>query len=422
MTLKSGPEFDVFLSHSHDDQHPAYNLSKWLYRVWPNMRVFMTGRDQHEVQALFPDYFLTAIDDSQCLLVLATPRSLKSEYVLQEAKRASEKNISTIILKTKSVTAEEITKTIEGYGCRRIGKGQIVDAAGAKPHVELAILLNEVFPSTIKSDPVSNLPNFSVTENSPLPYWYKEAQQSRPIPDLEQLEKGVASKQDVIRLLEILEKWHEHIDRSTGIKVWAIPEEDQQSEDLYERVCAVLTFASNQSIEQLLTAFRPLLDANFLVMLDRQYRSFSQADKELRDKIKQIHNSFLRVGSVPPPRKSHRDHYNKGVRLARQKRYEEALQEFEEALKIHPNYPNALCNKGAALESLDRYDEAITAYAAALKLHPNDPVTLFNKGAALALLDRYEEAIKEFIKSLQFRPNHQATINNISYCRSRLKK
>jgi tetratricopeptide (TPR) repeat protein len=53
-------------------------------------------------------------------------------------------------------------------------------------------------------------------------------------------------------------------------------------------------------------------------------------------------------------------------------RVPEAMAQFEEALRIDPNYVSAHDNLGQALEDSKRVPEAIGQYQAALQLDPND--------------------------------------------------
>ena len=51
----------------------------------------------------------------------------------------------------------------------------------------------------------------------------------------------------------------------------------------------------------------------------------------------------------------------RGIILQRQQRFEEALKNFDQALAIVPDYPSALNNRGNALLSLQLFDERLQA-------------------------------------------------------------
>jgi tetratricopeptide (TPR) repeat protein len=86
--------------------------------------------------------------------------------------------------------------------------------------------------------------------------------------------------------------------------------------------------------------------------------------------------------------------------------YEEALEAYEKAIKLRPDYSLAWNNKGYSLHDLKRYKEALAAYEKALELDPDDPIAWNNKGAALNDLERYEEALEALEKSIELNPEY----------------
>ncbi|MBW9221687.1 protein kinase [Methanothermococcus sp. SCGC AD-155-C09] len=95
--------------------------------------------------------------------------------------------------------------------------------------------------------------------------------------------------------------------------------------------------------------------------------------------------------------------YNKGVALYYQEKYNEAIECYDKALKIDPNYVDAWYNKGVALKNLGKYNEAIMCYDRVLEIDPGYVKAWNNKGDILYKLGRYNEAIKCYDKSLVIR-------------------
>ena len=58
----------------------------------------------------------------------------------------------------------------------------------------------------------------------------------------------------------------------------------------------------------------------------------------------------------------------KGIILADQQKYNEAISLFDKALAINPNNNHALASKGDALNALGKYDEASKYHDKALAL------------------------------------------------------
>lgn len=76
-------------------------------------------------------------------------------------------------------------------------------------------------------------------------------------------------------------------------------------------------------------------------------------------------------------------HNNLGTALAEEKRYGEAVDHFQEAVRIFPGYAYAYNNLGNSLLSLGRRDEAIKAYSEAVHIKPTYDVARANLAAAV---------------------------------------
>jgi tetratricopeptide (TPR) repeat protein len=51
--------------------------------------------------------------------------------------------------------------------------------------------------------------------------------------------------------------------------------------------------------------------------------------------------------------------------------YSEAIECYNQAIKIDPNYCHAINNKGIILDDLGKYSEAIECYNKAIQINPN---------------------------------------------------
>ena len=90
--------------------------------------------------------------------------------------------------------------------------------------------------------------------------------------------------------------------------------------------------------------------------------------------------------------------------LINQRKYEEALECLDKATQ-KTNEKVLWNDRGVALAGLGRYQEAIQSYENALKIDPNYDVTLNNKGLSLYNLGKYQEAIDCFDRILVLNPN-----------------
>src|SRR6187551_2388266 len=105
-------------------------------------------------------------------------------------------------------------------------------------------------------------------------------------------------------------------------------------------------------------------------------------------------------------------HSNRGAMLAALGRHEDAIESYRKALTIRPDFADAHCNLASALTQLRRYDEALASLDRALALRADYPDALYNRGNALKPLQRYEEALASYDRAMALQPNHADTHNN----------
>ena len=98
--------------------------------------------------------------------------------------------------------------------------------------------------------------------------------------------------------------------------------------------------------------------------------------------------------------------YNRGLALGKLGRNEDALDAFDECLKLDPKHASAWYNRGVALGILGRHEDALHAYDECLKLDPKDASAWNNKGVALGNLGRYEDALHAYDEALKLNPKY----------------
>ncbi|MBX9828993.1 MAG: tetratricopeptide repeat protein [Xanthobacteraceae bacterium] len=97
---------------------------------------------------------------------------------------------------------------------------------------------------------------------------------------------------------------------------------------------------------------------------------------------------------------------NHGNVLDAMKRHDEALANFDEAIRRKKGFAEAHGNRGAALVALERYEEALESFKRAIALKPDYADAFYNQGNALRLLNRYPEALKSFDRAIALRPKY----------------
>jgi protein O-GlcNAc transferase len=96
-------------------------------------------------------------------------------------------------------------------------------------------------------------------------------------------------------------------------------------------------------------------------------------------------------------------HYNRANMLAKMYRLEDAIASYRQALKLAPGYVDALHNLANTLRSAKQPALALEAFNAAIKLNPSADLYA-NRGYALRDVGQYQAAIKSFDKALQLDP------------------
>jgi tetratricopeptide (TPR) repeat protein len=95
---------------------------------------------------------------------------------------------------------------------------------------------------------------------------------------------------------------------------------------------------------------------------------------------------------------------NLGSIRQRQGRIEEAVSDFEKAVKIQPGSPEALDSLGEALTTLGKSDEAIADLLAATRIRPTFVKAHIDLGSALMSAGRVEQSAAQFQEALRLDP------------------
>lgn len=101
-----------------------------------------------------------------------------------------------------------------------------------------------------------------------------------------------------------------------------------------------------------------------------------------------------------------RELVNKGYSLTELGKYEAALQAYDDAIELQPDYAWAWGRKGRTLRLLERYDEGLVCYDKAIELQPNDAWSWNGKGILLDRMKRYDEALVHFERATHIDPTY----------------
>ena len=104
---------------------------------------------------------------------------------------------------------------------------------------------------------------------------------------------------------------------------------------------------------------------------------------------------------------------NLGLLAGREGRMDEAVDSFQEALKLSPDHPIALDNLGSAYRQQKRWDDARKTYERALNVNANDADANYGLGMIFAQNNDTARAFDSLQKALQLRPHYPEALNNL---------
>lgn len=111
-------------------------------------------------------------------------------------------------------------------------------------------------------------------------------------------------------------------------------------------------------------------------------------------------------------------HHNLGFALMRLSRLEEAISEFEAALRRDPDHMLSLVHLGVAVRAQGQLDESARLLRRAVGLQPQDVEARRSLAVTLVLSRRIEEAIEEYGALLQVEPADLDALVNIAWIRA----
>jgi tetratricopeptide (TPR) repeat protein len=104
---------------------------------------------------------------------------------------------------------------------------------------------------------------------------------------------------------------------------------------------------------------------------------------------------------------------NLGTVLRRTGRVQEAIEQYEQALRIRPDYAEAHNNLAVALANQGRVQGAIEHYEQALRIRPEYAAAHNNLGGAFANQGKFREAIEQYEQALRIRPDYAEAHANL---------
>lgn len=93
--------------------------------------------------------------------------------------------------------------------------------------------------------------------------------------------------------------------------------------------------------------------------------------------------------------------------------YEEALLDFNNAIRISPDFVDALFSRGITENYLEKFEEAINDFSEVIKLNPFNSSAYCSRGSSKYKLGLKDEALKDYEKALELDPQDSLAYYNI---------
>ena len=117
---------------------------------------------------------------------------------------------------------------------------------------------------------------------------------------------------------------------------------------------------------------------------------------ELNPRVAEAHNGLAKV-------------------FLREGRFDEAIEQYRQALRIQPGYAEARDKLGKALASCGRLDEAVEEYQRAVEIRPEFVEARNDLNAASLARSRVEEQMAGCRKAVRMKPDDAAANNNLAW-------
>jgi tetratricopeptide (TPR) repeat protein len=146
-------------------------------------------------------------------------------------------------------------------------------------------------------------------------------------------------------------------------------------------------------------------------------RALKYKEEKKYDLAIQCYNEALKINVA-----DHEAYMSRGNVYFELNKFDMAFADYKKALSIKPGYSTALDNLGALFGLSKRYDSAIIYFNKALAIDPHYSPSYKNRALVNVELNRNEEAIKDFRKFLEYSPTDPDIMNMIGVCYRNLGK
>lgn len=185
----------------------------------------------------------------------------------------------------------------------------------------------------------------------------------------------------------------------------------KQSQDYYE----ILGVPRSASLAEIKKAYRRLArqyhpDINpGDRMAVEKFQHLNQIYEILSDPVRRArYDQSIRGITVEPPNQAQTavEFYQQGIENARVGDYQQALADYNQAIKLNPNLAEVYDQRGFVYYRLNDYSSAFADYSQALQINPSLASVYYHRGLTRFALGYSQTAIEDYTQAIHYDPSH----------------
>lgn len=139
-------------------------------------------------------------------------------------------------------------------------------------------------------------------------------------------------------------------------------------------------------------------------------RGVAHLHKEQWDQAIEEFNEVVRLEPKNPE-----TYYNRGFARAKTQKHDEALSDFDAFLRLRPDEADGYLSRAGVLDAQGLTAEALADLDTAIRLAPDDPEGYFSRGKLREDSCEYRLALADYEKALQLKPDEPTALNNLAW-------